>query len=175
MQVILTKSIRKLGKVGDVVQVKDGYSRNYLFPQQLAVRATTKNINDFANIKKDLEKKDQENIATAQKIAKLLENQHVIFSSPSSADGKLFGSITPRVIASELSDMTNANIIYSNVVMNDTIKFNGVYPVQISLHPEVNLEVLVVVAKTKEEAQIMLQDHLSGANQEEGNENEEAN
>lgn len=163
MQVILTKPLRKLGKIGDVVKVKDGYGRNYLLPQSLAIRATESNIASFNSIKAELEHKNKSNISEAEKLLKLLEGKTVIFALPSSTDGKLFGSITARNIADELSKMISNNLSYENIALEHPIKYNGVYEVKVNLHPEVSSKITVVVAKTHEEAQASLQEHYSSA------------
>lgn len=163
MQVILTKPLRKLGKIGDVVNVKAGYGRNYLLPQNLAIRATEGNVASFNSIKAELENKNKSNISEAEKLLKLLEGKNVIFALPSSTDGKLFGSITARNIADELSKMIGNNLSYENIALEHPIKYNGVYEVKVNLHPEVSSKITVVVAKTSEEAQASLQEHHSSA------------
>lgn len=161
MQVILTKPLRKLGKIGDVVNVRAGYGRNYLLPQNLAIRATEDNIASFNSIKEELEHKNKATISEATKLLKLLEGKNVIFALPSSTDGKLFGSITARNIAEELSKMIGTSLRYENIALEHPIKYNGVYEVRVNLHPEVSSKVIVIVAKTPEEAQAALQDYHS--------------
>lgn len=161
MQVILTKPLRKLGKIGDVVNVRAGYGRNYLLPQNLAIRATEDNIASFNSIKEELERKNKTNVSEAQKLLKLLEGKNVIFSLPSSTDGKLFGSITARNIADELSKMIGSTLSYENIALEHPVKYNGAYEVRVNLHPEVSTKIMVVVAKTLEEAQATLQEYHS--------------
>lgn len=166
MQVILTKPLRKLGKIGDVVNVKAGYGRNYLLPQNLAIRATEGNVASFNSIKAELENKNKSNISEAEKLLKLLDGKNVIFALPSSTDGKLFGSITARNIADELSKIIGNignSLSYENIALEHPVKYNGVYEVKVNLHPEVSSKITVVVAKTPEEAQASLQEHHSSA------------
>jgi large subunit ribosomal protein L9 len=161
MQVILIKPLRKLGKIGDVVNVRAGYGRNYLLPQNLAIRATEDNIASFNSIKEELERKNKTNVSEAEKLLKLLEGKNVIFSLPSSTDGKLFGSITARNIAEELSKIIGTSLSYEHIALEHPVKYNGVYEVKVNLHPEVSSKITVVVAKTHEEAQAALQDYHS--------------
>jgi len=153
MQVILVKTVRKLGSIGQVVKVANGYARNYLVPQKLAIRATDTNIKRLVHIQKELEAKNTENKKAAEKIAELVDGKHLNFIIPSSTDGKLFGSLNLRTLASEISKITKTKLNYSNIILDNPIKFNGVYTIQVILHPEVSASILVVVAKTESEAQ----------------------
>ena len=97
MQVILVKPVRKLGKVGEIVNVANGYGRNYLIPQELAIRATNDNVEKFASLQKDLEAKNDENKTQAEKAAKAIDGKHLDFITQSAADGRLFGSVSLKV------------------------------------------------------------------------------
>lgn len=165
MQVILTKPIRKLGKVGDEVTVSGGYGRNYLIPQSFAVRATKENIERFESLRRDLEKKNLEQKQKAEELCSVLEGKILTFVTQSAADGRLFGSISSKSIAMELSKVTNSSLNYSNVELVDPIKFNGVYKVVVNLHAEVSTSVLVVVAKTDSEAQDALDEYRKSLQQ----------
>jgi large subunit ribosomal protein L9 len=156
MQVILTKTVKKLGKVGETVRVSNGYGRNYLIPRSIAIRATQENMQKFLIHKQELEEKNIKDKILAQKSAKLIEGQHIFFITQSAPDGRLFGSVSIKSIATEVSNMIDTKLNYSNIQLDKPIKFNGVYNVQISLHPEVNVALSVVVAKTESEAQDML-------------------
>ena len=139
MQVILVKPVRKLGKVGEIVNVANGYGRNYLVPQDLAVRATKDNIAEFESRKKDLEKNNVESLKLAEKGNKALEGKHLTFVTQSAADGRLFGSVHAKALAVEVSKMSGVELSYSNIHLESPIKFNGVYEVEVILHPEVVL------------------------------------
>ncbi|MGC0371319.1 MAG: hypothetical protein DGJ47_000005 [Rickettsiaceae bacterium] len=164
MQVILTKSVRKLGKVGETVSVASGFARNYLLPQEFAIRATESNIAKFESLKKDLEKKNSDNIESAKKAVVKLKDKHLTFAVQSSADGRLFGSIGTKTLAKRISDEFGLDLKYNNIILDDVIKFNGVYETTIVLHPEVMTTILIVIAKTEEEAQAALQDHKESKN-----------
>jgi large subunit ribosomal protein L9 len=169
MQVILVKSVRKLGKVGETVSVADGFGRNFLIPQGHAIRATKENLEKFSAIKKDLESKNAENKKDAEAAAKAIKGKHIDFITQSAADGRLYGSVTAKVLATEISKLAKIELNYSNVLLDSPIKFNGVYEVQVMLHPEVTTSVLVVIAKTEPEAQDALREFKEGGAKKEEN------
>jgi large subunit ribosomal protein L9 len=153
MQVILVKPVRKLGKVGETVNVANGYGRNYLIPQELAVRATNDNLEKFAILQKELEVKNAESKKEAEKAAKAIDGKHLNFITQSAADGRLFGSVSLKALAAKVSAIAKVKLNYSNILLDSPIKFNGIYNVQVVLHPEVAASVLIIVAKTEFEAQ----------------------
>lgn len=167
MQVILVKPVRKLGQVGETVTVANGYGRNYLVPQSFAIRATKENKEKFVAIQKELEAKNTENKLEAEKILKIIEGKHIDFVAQSAADGRLFGSVTPKSLALEISKLAGITLNYSNIMLDAPIKFNGVYNIQVVLHPEIITDILVVVAKSESEAQVALQDHKDGGSKKE--------
>jgi large subunit ribosomal protein L9 len=162
MQVILVKPVRKLGKVGDTVNVANGYGRNYLIPQELAIRATNDNIEKFAEVQKSLEEKNIENQKLAKKAASEIDGKHLNFITQSAADGRLFGSVTLKALAIKISELAKIKLDYSNILLDSPIKFNGVYNVQVVLHPEVIASILIIVAKTESEAQDALIEFKEG-------------
>lgn len=164
MQVILVKPVRKLGKVGETVNVANGYGRNYLIPQELAIRATNDNLEKFATLQKELEAKNAESKKEAEKAAKAIDGKHLDFITQSAADGRLFGSVSLKALATKISEIAKIKLNYSNILLDSPIKFNGVYNVQVVLHPEVTASVLVVVAKTESEAQDALIEFKEGGN-----------
>ena len=153
MQVIIVKPVRKLGKVGETVNIANGYGRNYLIPQGLAIRATDDNLEKFAILQKELEVKNAESKKEAEKAAKAIDGKHLDFITQSAADGRLFGSVSLKALAVKVSEIAKVKLNYSNILLDSPIKFNGVYNVQVALHPEVVASVLIVIAKTKSEAQ----------------------
>jgi len=158
MQVILIKSVRKLGRVGTKVDVSNGYGRNYLIPQKLAIRATNSNIEKFATLQKELEVKNLENKKIAENMAKILDGKHFDFIVQSAADGRLFGSISLKMIALKVSDLLKIKLNYSNILLDHPIKSNGVYNIEIVLHADVSASIIVVVSKTESEARDALID-----------------
>ncbi len=152
MEVILLERVGKLGSVGDVVTVKSGYARNFLIPQGKALRATAQNKALFQDQKEQIEKENSEKRAAAQEIAVQLDKLVISLIRQSGEDGRLFGSVTARDIAQAIVE-AGISVIRSNIVLSDAIKSIGMYPVQVSLHPEVAVIVNVNVARTETEAE----------------------
>ena len=170
MQIILIKPVRKLGKVGEVVNVKNGYGRNFLVPQGIAIRATKDNLGKFAALQKELEEKNIQEKSKMEATAKALDGKHLTFVTQSGADGRLFGSISLKLLASSLSELSGYKLNYSNILLDSPIKVNGVFKVQVMLHPEIFASVLVVVAKSESEAQDALIEYKEGGKKKSENE-----
>ena len=170
MQVILIKPVRKLGKVGEVVNVKNGYGRNFLVPQGIAIRATKDNLGKFAALQKELEEKNIQEKSKMEATAKALDGKHLTFVTQSGADGRLFGSISLKLLAYSLSELSGYKLNYSNILLDSPIKVNGVFKVQVMLHPEIFASVLVVVAKSESEAQDALIEYKEGGKKKSENE-----
>ncbi|WP_347939215.1 50S ribosomal protein L9 [Rickettsia oklahomensis] len=158
MEIILIKPVRKLGKIGDILKVADGFGRNYLLPQKLAIRATETNKELIVKQKHEFEAKDKQIREEVEKINALIKDQKLVFIRQTSDDGKLFGSVTNKEIADKLSENVSYNIIHSNIVLDKKIKSIGVYTVEIRLHAELNSIVTVIVARSESEAQDYLRE-----------------
>lgn len=159
MQVILKKSIRKLGKIGETIEVANGYGRNYLIPQNLAMRATKENVEQFELAKQEFEKKNQDHISQAKKIASEISGKHVFVITESAADGRLFGSVNAKSLAKEISKLAGTELTYTSISLDKPIKFNGVYNIPVELHSEVNVDVIVVVSRSDSEAADALKEY----------------
>lgn len=146
MKVILRKDIRKLGKCGDVVKVKDGYARNYLFPQGLVLKATDGNLKRIEKEKALLEKQSEERKAQALELAKKLEGFSCTIAAEASEDDSLYGSISVADIA-ESCQAEGIEIDKNNIVLKDSIKKLGVYSAEAQLHPEVKQEIKIWVVR----------------------------
>jgi len=157
MQIILIKPVRKIGKIGETIDVKNGYARNFLIPQFIAVKATKKNIAKFAELKKELEIKNNQEILNMEKAAKILDGKDLTFVTQSGPDGRLFGSISLKSIASSLSTFIGYKLSCSNIILESPIRSNGIFEIKVMLHPEIFASVLVVVAKSELEAQDALE------------------
>ncbi len=152
MEVILLERVGKLGQMGDVVRVKDGYARNFLLPRNKALRATKDNKAKFETMKADLEAKNEARKGEAGKLAGAFEGKSLTVLRQASEIGQLYGSVSPRDIAEMLSaDGTPVN--RSQIVLHAPIKLIGQYKVPVELHPEVEVIVLVNVARNEEEAE----------------------
>jgi large subunit ribosomal protein L9 len=152
MEVILLERIGRLGQMGDVVKVKDGYARNFLLPKGKALRATKDNRSRFESMRADLEAKNAVAKGDANTVASKLEGKTVTALRQASETGQLFGSVTPRDIAAML-EADGLKVTRSQVVLNAPIKSIGQYNVPIALHPEVEVTVTVYVARSADEAE----------------------
>ena len=153
MEVILLERIEKLGQMGDVVSVKPGYARNYLLPQAKALRATTENSKHFEKQRAQLEAINLERRSEAEKIGKKLDGLSIIVVRQAGESGQLYGSVNARDIADEVID-TGFTITRQQVELARPIKAIGLYDVQVTLHPEVSVNITANVARSKEEAKI---------------------
>ena len=149
MDVILLERINRLGVVGDVVKVKPGFARNFLFPQKKALRATDENKKVFEAKRAGLEKQSAEARKEAEKIAKTMQNLAVTVIRQASEDGKLYGSVAVRDVADALKEAGHS-IERRLIDLNTAIKNLGVYEAIINLHPEVQVPVKVHVARNAE-------------------------
>jgi len=152
MEIILLERIEKLGQMGDVVNVKDGYARNFLLPQGKALRANKANRAHFEERRAQLEADNLENQKEAQSVAEKIDGNQYIIIRQAGESGQLYGSVSTRDIASLMTD-GGATISRNQVVLDRPIKLLGLHDVRIVLHPEVFLSVVVNVARTEEEAE----------------------
>ncbi len=153
-QVILLQRVENLGNMGDVVSVKPGYARNFLLPQNKALRASKDNVAYFEAQKKHLAAESDKQKIEAEKVAKKIEGVKVPMIRAASESGTLFGSVATRDIAAGISQTTGETVTRSMVSLNTSFKQLGLFPVAIYLHPEVKVEVIINIARTKEEAEI---------------------
>ncbi len=152
VEVILLERVGKLGVIGDVVKVKPGYARNFLLPQKKALRATANNKKLFEAERAQIEARNAELKATASEIAVKLDGQTFALIRQAGESGQLYGSVAARDIAAAAVDAGFA-VEKSQVLLNAPIKTIGVQAVKVKLHPEVEVEVKVNVARTTEEAE----------------------
>lgn len=153
MQVILLERVAKLGQMGDVVNVKPGYARNYLLPQGKALRASDDNIKSFEHRKSELEAENLETRKEAQAVADKLEGASYVVIRQASDGGALYGSVSPRDVA-DLLDEAGVKVEKRQIVIATPIKSLGLHKALINLHPEVEVEVGLNVARSAEEAEI---------------------
>ncbi len=152
MEVILLERVAKLGQMGETVRVKDGFARNFLLPKGKALRATKANKERFEGMRNELEATNVENRGEAQKIADKLNGQVFVALRQASESGQLYGSVSARDIA-DLVTEGGFSISRSQVALNAPIKMIGQHKVEIALHPEVEVNVAVIVARNAEEAE----------------------
>ncbi len=153
MEVILLERIEKVGKLGDVVKVKAGFARNYLLPQNKALRANKKNLSIYEKEKEKYEKLNNEKLSAAEKIAKKMESISINIIKQASDSGQLYGSVSTRDIAEELNNQGH-NIEKRQIVLKSVIKNVGQHEVRIVIHPEFIINISVNIARTLEELTI---------------------
>lgn len=151
MEVILIEPVDKLGLVGDVVKVKNGYARNYLIPQGKVLRSNAANKAIFEAKRADIEKENNVKKAAAEKEAAKVNGKFVVIIRQSGDDGRLYGSVAARDIAAATSDL-GVEITRNQIPLDKPIKYIGVYPERVVLHPEVIVTLNVNVARSAEEA-----------------------
>jgi large subunit ribosomal protein L9 len=151
MQVILLQRLGRLGQMGDVVNVKDGYARNFLLPQKKALRATEANRKQFESQRAQLEADNLAHKSEADAVAKKLENQSFTAIRTAGDTGQLYGSVSTRDIADVVS-AGGFTINRNQVVLEKPIKNLGLHDVKIALHPEVVVKVSLNVARSEDEA-----------------------
>ncbi len=153
MEVILLERIEKLGQMGDVVNVKPGYARNYLLPKKKAVSATSENRAHFEQQRAQLEAENLERKSEAEAVAGKMDGQLVVMIRQAGDAGQLYGSVNARDIATGLTE-AGFTVGRQQVRLESPIKAIGLHPVHVSLHPEVSVTVTANVARSDDEARI---------------------
>ena len=156
MQIILLERIEKLGTIGDVVTVKDGFARNYLLPQKKALRANDANRQVFEANRERLEAENAERRDEAAKTGATVDGAEVVLIRASSNSGQLYGSVNVRDIAAALLEQ-GFEVDKRQVVMGSPIKAIGLHDVTVQLHPEVRVTVKANVARSDDEAELQRQ------------------
>lgn len=162
MEVILLEKINRLGAMGDTVKVKDGFARNYLIPQNKALRATKANLALFETQKAAIAARNAERKAEADKIAAKLREVKIELVRAASDDGKLYGSITVRDIGQAL-EAKGFSIPRQNLSLDVTIRTIGQYEVRVLPHPEIELKLPLRVGRNEAEFKMMDKDALKAA------------
>ena len=156
MDIILLERIEKLGTIGDVVTVKDGYARNFLLPQKKALRANEANKKVFEANRERLEKENAERRVEAEKSGTTIDGVEVVLIRASSNSGQLYGSVSVRDIVDALVAKGH-DVTKSQVILERPIKTIGMFDVRVALHPEVSVIVKANVARSDDEAELQSQ------------------
>ncbi|MEX0752268.1 MAG: 50S ribosomal protein L9 [Xanthobacteraceae bacterium] len=151
MEVILLERVAKLGQMGDLVRVKDGFARNYLLPKGKALRATKENKTRFEGMKQDLEARNLQQRGEAEKAATKIDGKSIVVVRQASETGQLYGSVSTRDIAGLLG-ADGVAVTRSQILLQAPIKAIGMYKVAIQVHPEVEVSISVTVARSADEA-----------------------
>ena len=145
MKVILLEDVKSLGKKGEIVNVNDGYARNFILPKKLGLEATSKNLNDLKLQKQNDEKVAQEKLDAAKALAEEIKEKSLTVKIQAGVEGKVFGSISSKEIATEAKKQLNMDIDKKKIVIPDAIKSLGTYNVNIKLHKDVTATLTVKV------------------------------
>lgn len=156
MQVILLERIGRLGQMGDVVKVKDGYARNFLLPNKKALRSNAANLKVFEANRAKIEADNAARRGEAQKSGESVEGMSIVLIRASSNSGQLYGSVSVRDIVEGLNEQ-GAKVSKAMIVLERPIKTIGVFDVRVALHPEVSVNVKVNVARSPDEADLQAQ------------------
>jgi large subunit ribosomal protein L9 len=151
MKVILLERVERLGALGDVVNVKDGFARNYLLPRSKALRANEANLKVFEAQRHEIEGRNAKNREGAERAAKKIDGETYVIIRQAGEGGQLYGSVSGRDVA-EAVLAEGGQVDRAQVVLDKPIKAIGVHPVRIRLHPEVTITVKVNVARSQDEA-----------------------
>jgi large subunit ribosomal protein L9 len=151
MEVILLERIARLGQMGEVVRVKDGFARNFLLPHGKALRATAENRTRFETMKSELEARSLTLKSEAAQVSDKLDGKNFTVLRQASESGQLFGSVSPRDLVGLLAD-DGFRLNRSQIALNAPIKTIGQHKVPIALHPEVEVSITIIVARNEDEA-----------------------
>ena len=153
MEVILLERVGRLGHMGDVVRVKDGFARNFLLPKGKALRATKENKAKYEGMKADLEARNTEMRGEAQKVGGGLDGKSFVVIRQASETGQLYGSVSGRDIAAIVNEAGFTGVTRSQVAIHAPIKSIGLHKVPVALHPEVEITITINVARSADEAE----------------------
>ena len=147
MKVILLQDVKSLGKEGEIVNVNDGYARNFIIPKKLGVEANSKNMNDLKLKKNNEEKIAKENKEAAEKLAGELKAGQVALKIKVGEGGKAFGSVSAKEIAAAVKDQMGLDVDKKKIQLKETLKTLGTHMVPVKLHPEVTAELKVEIGE----------------------------
>lgn len=153
MQVILLERVEKLGQMGDVVNVKPGFARNFLLPRKKALRATDSNLEYFKSKRQQLEATNLQQKKEAEAVAVKMKDLKIVVVRQAGESGQLYGSVTARDLAKVIVDL-GFSVDKRQIILNKPIKSLGLYPIEVVLHPEVKVAGTANVAQSLEEAEI---------------------
>ena len=151
MKVVLLERVQNLGAIGDVVQVKDGFARNFLLPRSKALRATSSNLKVFEGQRVQIEARNAENRAAAERNGQRLDGQTYVLIRQAGESGQLYGSVSGRDVADAIL-AEDGRVERNQVVLDRPLKTLGVHEVKLQLHPEVSVSVRVNIARSPDEA-----------------------
>tara|TARA_B100000989_G_scaffold228185_1_gene175243 strand:+ start:189 stop:632 length:444 start_codon:yes stop_codon:yes gene_type:complete len=146
MKVILTTAIKKLGKIGDIVSVKPGYARNYLFPNNMALRENKKNVEHYDNIKNEIQKNEETKLTEARKLLKEISKIKIHFNREADEKDQLYGSISKKEIIDYLSDK-NLKVKSDDLIIKNQIKSIGEHAIEINPYEDISEVFMIKINK----------------------------
>lgn len=147
MEVILLKDVKKIGKKGDIVDVKDGHGKNYLIPRGLATVATNKAVNQ-RNLKvKSTNRRKEETLGEAEALAKNINDKKIEIKVKVGENGKLFGSVTNKEVAEQVKKQLGHKVDRKKITLKDPIRMIGTYEIPVKIHPKVTATITVVLTE----------------------------
>ncbi len=153
MEIVLLERVEKLGQMGEVVRVRDGYARNFLLPQKKALRATKENLARFEKERVQLEARNLELKREAEKVAEKMDGKRVVIVRQAGDTGQLYGSVSNRDVAAAIIE-AGFSVDRRQVLLGQPIKTLGLTPVRVVLHPEVSVTIEVNVARSAADAEV---------------------
>jgi large subunit ribosomal protein L9 len=157
MKIILIDSLTKLGKIGDIVEVKNGYGKNYLIPSKKAIHYSVNNYKTFEEKKHEFEAKSSDKLNRANNTKSLLDNKNIIIIENASDDGRLYGSVNSSAIVNKINEVLGSKIVdKSELNLSKPIKEIGIYSAKLNLHSDLSIDIKLVVSRSDSEALAML-------------------
>lgn len=176
MKVILIDALPKLGKIGDVVVVKNGYAKNFLIPNKKAICFSEENYKAFEGKKHEFEQESVKRLEGASKIKALTEGKNIIIIENASDDGRLYGSVNSSLIASKINELIGEKLVVkSSIFLNKPIKETGIYEAKLAIHSDLSITVKLVVSRSESEAQALLNPKKPAKAKEENETSQEEN
>jgi large subunit ribosomal protein L9 len=176
MKVILIDALPKLGKIGDVVVVKNGYAKNFLIPNKKAICFSEENYKSFESKKSHFEQESIKRLEGASKIKALTEGKNIIIIENASDDGRLYGSVNSSLIANKINEVIGEKLVDKGAIfLSKPIKETGIYEAKLALHSELAISVKLVVSRSESEANAMLNPKKPAKAKEESETSQEEN
>lgn len=152
MEVILLEKHNKLGEIGTVINVKNGYARNYLIPNKKALVSTPENVKFFENRRADIEKEFQSKKAQAEKLKSAIDNKHIVLIKQAGEDSRLYGSVNSTEISKSIAEQLSQEVHKSCVNLISQIKYLGIHYVTLNIFSDVTTQLKIVIGRSTEEA-----------------------
>lgn len=174
MKIILISAVSNLGKIGEVVEVKNGYAKNFLIPNKKAICFTVNNYKIFESKKHEFEQENQKNLEGASSVKDKIAGKDVIIIENASDDGRLYGSVNSSIIAAKINEIVGGKFISrTDIFLKKPIKEIGIYSIKLTPHSEVSFDVRLIVSRSESEIAALLKAEKKAADKSEKSEEEE--